>query len=91
MSSQPPMGSHLVIPRNGISYTNEPPMSSHLPLKATFPVSQGLLLIAGSTVVIKQNGCSGPICTWLYFSADIVDLTCRVVSTGCQAVPSTLP
>ena len=50
MSSQPPMEGHLTIPQNRISYTNEPPMSSHLPLKATFPVSQGWLLIAGSTV-----------------------------------------
>ena len=50
MSSQSPMGGHVVIPQNDISYTNEPPMSSHLPYKVTFPVSQGWLLIAGSTV-----------------------------------------
>ena len=50
MSSQPPMGGHLAIPQNAILYTNEPPMSSHLHLKATFPVSQGWLLIAGSSV-----------------------------------------
>ena len=31
MSSQPPIGGHLAISRNDISYTNEPPMSSHLP------------------------------------------------------------
>ena len=57
MSSQPftcPMGGHLAIPQNGISYTNEPPMSSHLPSKATFPVSQGWLLIAGSTAVYLE-------------------------------------
>ena len=53
MSSQPPMGGHLAIPQSGISHTNEPPMSRHLPSKATFPfpVSQGWLLIAGSTLV----------------------------------------
>ena len=55
MSSQPPMGGHLAIPQNGILYTNEPPMGSHLHLKATFPVSQGWLLIAGSTVYIKSE------------------------------------
>ena len=49
-SYEPPMGGHLAIPQNGILYTNVPPMSSHLRLKATFPVSQGWLLIAGSTV-----------------------------------------
>ena len=42
MSSQPPTG--------GIFHRNVPPKSSHLRLKATFPVSQGWLLIAGSTV-----------------------------------------
>ena len=52
MSSQPPMGGHLAIHKNDILYTNVPPMSSHLHLKATFPVSQGWLLIAGSTVLI---------------------------------------
>ena len=50
MSSQPPMGGHLAIPQNDISYTNEPHISSHLHYKATFPVSQGWLPIAGSTV-----------------------------------------
>ena len=52
MSSQPPMGGNLVIPQNDILFTNEPPMSSHLSEKATFPVSQGLLLIAGSTLAV---------------------------------------
>ena len=50
MSSQHPMGGHLAIPQKGILYTNEPPMSSRLHQKATFPVSQGWLVIAGSTV-----------------------------------------
>ena len=50
MSSQPPMRGHLAIPRNGILYTNEPHMCSHLCLKATFPVLQGWLLLAGSSV-----------------------------------------
>ena len=45
----------LAIPQNDISYKNEPPMSSHLPQKATFPVSQGWLLIAGSTVFIFSS------------------------------------
>ena len=49
------MGGHLAFPQNGILYTNEPPMSSHLRLKATFPVSQGWLLIAGSTVHANDN------------------------------------
>ena len=48
MSSQPPMAS----PQNGILYTNEPSMSNHLHLKATFPLSQGWLLIAGFTVAL---------------------------------------
>ena len=55
MSSQPPMGGHLAIHKNYILYTNVPPMSSHLHLKATFPVSQGWLLIAGSTVSTKLD------------------------------------
>ena len=42
---------HLAIPQNGILHTNEHLMNSHHVLKATFPVSQGWLLIAGSTVV----------------------------------------
>ena len=50
MSSQPSMEGHLAVPLNGILFTNVPPMSSHLRLMATFSVSQGLLLIAGSTV-----------------------------------------
>ena len=54
MSSQPLMGGHLVIPQNDISDTNKPPMSSHLRVKATFPVSRGWLLIAGS-IVCNQN------------------------------------
>ena len=37
----------LAIRQNDISCANEPPMSIDLP---TFPVSQGWLLIAGSTV-----------------------------------------
>ena len=53
MSSQPPMGGYLAIPQSGILYTNVPPISSHLHLKAAFPVSQGWLLIAGSTVPQK--------------------------------------
>ena len=44
------MEGHLAIPQNGILYTNVPPMSSPLRLMATFSVSQGWLLIAGSTV-----------------------------------------
>ena len=51
LSSQPPIGGHLDSLQNGILYTNSPPMSSHLRLKATSPVSQGWLLIAGSTVL----------------------------------------
>ena len=47
MNSQPPMEA---IPQNGILYTNVPSMSSHLPLEVISPVSQGWLLIAGSTV-----------------------------------------
>ena len=50
MSSQPPRRGHLVIPQNDILYTNDPPMCSHLREKSTFPVLQGWLLIAGSTV-----------------------------------------
>ena len=45
------MGGHLAFPQNGILYTKEPPMSIHLRLKATFPVLQGWLLTAGSTVL----------------------------------------
>ena len=37
----------------GFCNTVEPPMSSHLRLKSTFAVSQGWLLIAGSTVIGK--------------------------------------
>ena len=55
MSSQPPIGDHLVIPRNDIYYANEPSTSSHLSWKATFLVSQGWLLIAGSTVPTLFN------------------------------------
>ena len=55
MSSQPPMGGHLAIPQNDILYRNVSPMSSHLRLKATFPVSQVWLLIAGSTVYDKSH------------------------------------
>ena len=36
-------------------YTNVPPMSSHVSLKATFPVSQGWLLKAGSTVFMQLS------------------------------------
>ena len=54
MSSQPPMGGHVAIPQNDISYTNKPPMSSHLPQKASIPVSQGWLLIAGSEMSYFQ-------------------------------------
>ena len=36
--------------QNDILYTNVPPMSSYRHLQATIPVSQGWLLIAGSTV-----------------------------------------
>ena len=63
MSSQPSMGGHLVIPQNDILYTNVPPMSNHLRLKVTFPVSQGWLLIADSTVVkiVVRNVYSGYI------------------------------
>ena len=50
-------GGHLAIPQNGISYTNKPPMSSHLPQVATFHVSQGWLLIAGSTVPWNKKCC----------------------------------
>ena len=38
-----------------ILYANELPISSHLRLKATFPVSQGWLLIAGSTVPVTPR------------------------------------
>ena len=55
MSCQPPMWGHFVIPLGGILYTNVPPISSHLRLKATFPVSHGWLLIAGSTVHYIEN------------------------------------
>ena len=50
MSSEPPMRGNLAITQNGILYTNEPLMCSHVHEKATFPVSQGWLLTAGSTV-----------------------------------------
>ena len=46
---------NLSIPQNDIFYTNEPPMSSHLHLKATFPVSQGWLLIASSTLFANMK------------------------------------
>ena len=36
MRSQPPMGGHLIIPKNDILYTYEPLMSSHLFLKGHF-------------------------------------------------------
>ena len=54
MSSQLPMGGHLAIPLNSILYTNVLPISSHLRLKATFSVSQGWLLIAGSAVLYNN-------------------------------------
>ena len=44
------VGGHLAIPQNGILYTNEPLMCSNLPQKSTYPVLQGWLLIAVSTV-----------------------------------------
>ena len=50
MSSQPPMGGHLAFPQMAF-YIQMNLMSSHLPQNATFPVSQGWLLIAGSTVL----------------------------------------
>ena len=56
MSSQPLIKGHLTIPQNGILYRNVPPMSGHLQLKATFPVSQGWLLIAGCSTASVLNG-----------------------------------
>ena len=47
-------GMPLAYLQNDISYRNEPPMSSHLPYKSTFPVSQGWLLKAGSTVMNSE-------------------------------------
>ena len=38
-------------PKNDIPDANEASMISHLPWKVTFPLSQGWLLIAGSTVI----------------------------------------
>ena len=53
MSSQPLMRGHLAIPRYDILFTIEPLMCSNLPQKATFPVLQGWLLIAVSTVFLS--------------------------------------
>ena len=74
MSSQPPimpMVGHLAILQNDIFYTNEPPMKSHLVQKATFPISQrrltfpmsqGWLLIAGYTVLLKNHSTAKCAC-----------------------------
>ena len=50
MSSQPPMESYLAFLQNDILYSNVLPISSQLRFKATFPVSQGWLIIAGYTL-----------------------------------------
>ena len=49
------MGGHSIILQNGILYTNKPSMCNHLQKKATFPVSQRWLLIAGFTVHKSPN------------------------------------